>query len=118
MDNNKQNLDLGEGLRRAFLAGVGALAMTGEKSKEMIDSLIEKGELAVDQGKELNQELTHKVKDEVTDFKSDTIVDAVSHMKPAEREALIERLSKLNEEAVKVPVEVEEEEAAEDKPAE
>lgn len=109
---DKEN-GLGEGLRKIFLAGVGALAMTGEKSKELVDSLIEKGELTVDQGRELNQELTHKVKNNVATFKSDTIVDTVAAMTPAERQALIARLNDLEAETVKVKVEVEEEDAKE-----
>ena len=46
------DFDLGEGLRRVFLAGVGALA-TGvelgqqsfEKSQQIVDGLVKKGEL-------------------------------------------------------------------------
>ena len=38
-------------LKKIFLAGVGAVAMTAEKSKEMIDQLVTKGELTVEQGK-------------------------------------------------------------------
>ena len=51
------DFDLGEGLRRVFLAGVGALA-TGvelgqqsfEKSQQIVDGLVKKGELTVEQG--------------------------------------------------------------------
>lgn len=50
----------GEGLHKVFLAGVGALATTSEKGKEIIDNLVKKGELTVEQGKQLNSELAHK----------------------------------------------------------
>jgi polyhydroxyalkanoate synthesis regulator phasin len=59
------NLDFGEGLRKVFLAGVGALATTYEKSQSLVDDLVKKGELTVEQGKALNTELkrrTHEVK--------------------------------------------------------
>ena len=52
--------DLTEGVRRAFLAGVGAVALGAEKSQELMDDLISKGELTVEQGKALNAELTQK----------------------------------------------------------
>ena len=64
------DFDLGEGLRRVFLAGVGALA-TGvelgqqsfEKSQQIVDGLVKKGELTVEQGKALNTELKHKAQE-------------------------------------------------------
>lgn len=48
-------------LERILLAGIGALATTAEKSKEMLDELVKKGELTVEQGKTLNEELKHTV---------------------------------------------------------
>ena len=54
------DFDFGDGLRKVFLAGVGALATTVEKSQEIVDDLVKKGELPVDQGKALNAELKHK----------------------------------------------------------
>lgn len=47
-------------LRNLLLAGVGSVAYSLEKGMEMIDELVEKGELTVAQGKELNQELRNK----------------------------------------------------------
>lgn len=52
--------DLGDGLRKVFLAGVGALATTVEKSQQIVDDLVKKGELTVEQGKALNTELKRK----------------------------------------------------------
>ena len=49
-----------DGFKDIFLAGVGALAITGEKAKEVVDTLIEKGSITVEQGKDINQELQHK----------------------------------------------------------
>ena len=54
--------NLGESLKKVMLAGVGALATTAEKSKEILDDLVKKGELTVEQGKVLNEELKHNVK--------------------------------------------------------
>lgn len=42
--------NLGESLKKVMLAGVGALATTAEKSKEILDDLVKKGELTVEQG--------------------------------------------------------------------
>nr|WP_314685735.1 hypothetical protein [uncultured Bifidobacterium sp.] len=54
------DIDFGDGLRKVFLAGVGALATTVEKSQEIVDALVAKGELTVEQGKALNTELRHR----------------------------------------------------------
>ena len=45
---------LGENVKKLLLAGVGAAATTVEKSKEILDDLVEKGELTVEQVKALN----------------------------------------------------------------
>lgn len=65
---------LGEGLRKVFLAGVGALATTVEKSQEIVDDLVKKGELTVEQGKALNAELKRKATEnkDTTGAKCDT----------------------------------------------
>ena len=52
--------DFGEGVRRVFLAGVGAIATGAEKSQQIIEDLVKKGELTVEQGKQLNEELSRK----------------------------------------------------------
>lgn len=64
------DFDLGDGLRKVFLAGVGALATTVEKGQEIVDDLVKKGELTVEQGKALNTELKRKA-EEVKEQQSD-----------------------------------------------
>ncbi|BDR55361.1 hypothetical protein KIMH_14720 [Bombiscardovia apis] len=54
------DFDLGDGLRKVMLAGIGALATGVEKGQEIVDQLVDKGELTVNQGKELNTELKRK----------------------------------------------------------
>ena len=46
-----------EDIKKIMLAGVGAVATTAEKGQELIDMLVKKGEMTVEQGKVLNQEL-------------------------------------------------------------
>jgi len=60
MDNNKIITD---GLRTLLLAGVGAAALTVDKSQEILKDLVDRGELTVEQGKTLNQELKHKMRE-------------------------------------------------------
>ncbi len=58
MDNS-----LTDGLKKILLAGVGAVALTVEKTEEILDEMVEKGEITVDQGKALNKELKRTVKE-------------------------------------------------------
>ena len=56
---------LTDGLKKILLAGIGTVAVTAEKSKEVLDEMVKRGELTVEQGKVLNQELKHNIKDTV-----------------------------------------------------
>lgn len=51
-----------EGLKKILYAGIGGVAVTAEKMKDILDVMIEKGEITVEQGKVLNQELKHNIK--------------------------------------------------------
>ncbi len=126
-------MDLTEGLRKIFLAGVGAVAVTGEKSKEVIDDLVKKGELTVEEGKTLNEDIASKFEEHTSNFAKNirnAVVD-VDKMTKAERDELLEKLmaAKAAEEAdgeeadddtidVEVTEEAEETEAAKEAPTE
>ena len=58
----------GENIKKLLLAGIGAVATTAEKSKELLDDMVEKGELTVEQGKALNEELKHNIKKTVKEM--------------------------------------------------
>ena len=57
------DFDITDSFRKLFLAGVGAAAMTAEKSQEVVTEFVKKGELTVEQGKALNEELSRKAKE-------------------------------------------------------
>lgn len=93
---------LGENVKKLLLAGVGAAATTVEKSKEILDDLVEKGELTVEQGKALNEELKHNIKKTVEENVKNTkkadpveeLDELLEKMTPEQIEALKERLLK------------------------
>lgn len=59
---------LTDGIKKLLLAGIGAVAVTTEKAHDILDELVEKGELTLDQGKILNEELKfNKKKEEDSD---------------------------------------------------
>ena len=59
---------ISDSMKKILLAGIGAAATTAEKSKEILDDLVKKGELTVEQRKVINAELKNNVK---TTFKTD-----------------------------------------------
>ena len=73
-------LNFSDDVKKVFLAGIGAAATTAEKEKELVYQLVKKGELTVEQGKVLNEELKHAVKEKLS-----TPVDAEGIKKDLEK---------------------------------
>ena len=74
------DMKLGDGLKKLVLMGIGAAALTAEKSQQIVDELVKRGEITVEQGKELNQELKRNVKKSFDD------IAAAAEVKKAEAE--------------------------------
>ena len=103
------DFDLTDGLRKMFLAGVGAVATGAEKTQEVVEEFVKKGELTVEQGKTLNQELTRKAKEAVENTSDNALRLRLSAMSAEQRAAYAEKVAKmaaeLDAETVKVDVE-------------
>ena len=124
---------LSEGLRKLILAGIGAVAATKEKSEVILDELVKKGELTVEQGKVLNEELKHDIKDairenvtlhvvtpeetaddeeeadeEETDDTADFVLDAVDTLTDEQLAALKARIAEREKDSADAPKETEE----------
>lgn len=116
-------MELGDGLKKLLLAGVGTVAVTAEKSKEILDELVKKGELTVEQGKVLNQELKHNIKETIKtkttpapapapEAPKEDIKDTLAKLSP-------EQLAELKEQILKMEApKAEEEPKAEEAPKE
>lgn len=91
--------DIRDGFKDIFLAGVGALAYGGERANELVNNLIEKGELTVEQGKQLNTELQHKASDTIAQVRDEALAAQLQAMTPEQR---AEFVAKVNELADKV----------------
>ena len=112
---------LSEGVRKLILAGIGAVAATKEKSEVILDELVKKGELTVEQGKVLNEELKHNIKDAIrenvtlhvvtpeeacgeedeenADDTADFVLDAVDSLTDEQLSALKARIAEREKEA-------------------
>lgn len=100
-------MELGENIKKLLLAGIGTAAVTAEKSKEILDDLVKKGELTVEQGKVLNQELRHDFKEKVKKnvnvsvkpTSPDELKDLLDRMTPEQLAALKEEIAHLEKES-------------------
>jgi polyhydroxyalkanoate synthesis regulator phasin len=121
----------GDGIKTIILAGVGAVAYSAEKGQEIIGELVKKGEITVEQGKDLSSDLQRSFKESMgkRGIDIDEISERVSKMSSEElakikeqlanAEKLVsERLKKVEEEAGEEAAEAPAEEAPAEEPAE
>ena len=88
--------NFGEDLRKLVLAGLGAVAVTAEKSKDVVDQLVKKGELTVEQGKVLNEELKHNVAEKLREpVSTETISKDIEKMDVEDLEKLKAKIEEL-----------------------
>ncbi|SFC68222.1 phasin family protein [Clostridium uliginosum] len=81
--------------KNLFVAMVGATTMTYEKANEVINNLVEKGKVTIEEGKELSEELKREVK-----AKTDTVKckanEKIQEIKPITKEDMCEVLENFN----------------------
>jgi polyhydroxyalkanoate synthesis regulator phasin len=131
-EDEMADFKFGDGIKTIILAGVGAVAYSAEKGQEIIGELVKKGEITVEQGKDLSSDLQRSFKESMgkRGIDIDEISEKVSKMSSEElakikeqlanAEKLVsERLKKVEEEAGEEAAEAPAEEApAEEAPAE
>lgn len=82
-------------LKKIVLAGIGAVATTAEKSRQMLDELVKKGEFTVEQGKILNEELKRNVRN----MPKENCTDAVGEEK-ATASSIVNQLGKMSKKEI------------------
>lgn len=91
-------------LKNIVLAGLGAAAYTYEKSKKVIDDMVEKGKLTLEEGKELSEELKRNMKEKESKYipvTKDEMISLFKEMNFATKDDLVDlktRLAKLEQE--------------------
>ncbi|WP_411678722.1 phasin family protein [Clostridium thailandense] len=64
--------------KNLILAGLGSAAYTYEKASKLVEDMVAKGKLTIDEGKELSEELKRNLKDKVEEVKPITKEDLIS----------------------------------------
>ena len=86
---------------KIILAGVGAITKTAETAGELLDELVKKGSLSVEQGKALNEELKHDIKKTVDSatqkVQSSAVSSFINHMDKLTPDDLARIREKLDE---------------------
>ena len=81
--------------RQIFLAGVGALAIGADKSQEILDTLVKRGQVTVDQGKEIATELQAETNDRTAELRDDIIRAQMQTMTKEQRDAFAARVAEM-----------------------
>lgn len=79
-------------LKKVMLAGVGAVATTYEKASGLVDEMVEKGRLTVEEGKELSEELKRDFKEKASST-TKLVSGKIDELKPLNKEDFKELLS-------------------------
>lgn len=92
-------MSIQDDMKKILLAGLGAVAFTADKSKELVDEFVKRGQITVDQAKVLNEELRRchekKPEAEAAAAPSTNLVDQLSKMSAEEIEALKAKLAEM-----------------------
>ena len=88
-----------DGFKDVFMAGIGAMALGAEKSKELVDQLIAKGELTVEQGKVINADLIDQATQKATATagagRDDLIAAHLATLSKDERDAFAAKVAEM-----------------------
>lgn len=87
------SFDITDAAKKFFLAGVGAVSVTAEKSKDLVDDLIKQGEISVKQGAVLNKELTKKATEAVNETAKKAIKAHLKSLSPEDRKQFVANIN-------------------------
>jgi polyhydroxyalkanoate synthesis regulator phasin len=95
------------GVKKVLLAGVGAVAVVSEKVEEVVEDLVKKGELTVEQGKQLCEKIKQDIQEkadaaaaaakEDDEASARDLVNSLDSLTPQERAALRARLEEMDD---------------------
>ena len=83
--------------KKIFLAGIGTLSLTYEKANALVKELIEKGQITVDQGKQINEELKRVMDNKQTNMeaKLEEYINSLNLVTKSDIQSLTERIEAL-----------------------
>lgn len=95
----------GDTLRKAFLAGVGAMLLTRERAEELVNKLVKKGELSEEEQPKVIKELRTKVEESKKEWEKkicETVEKTLEKMNIPTKSQLDELKAKLDQLSQKI----------------
>lgn len=90
-------------LKNLFLAGIGSAAYTYEKAVKLIEEMVKKGKITVEEGKQLSEELKKNIstkKDQIKPLNKEELTSILKNLDFASKDdisSINERLKKIEE---------------------
>lgn len=83
--------------KKIMLLGIGTMATTYEKASSLVNDLVEKGQITLNQGKQLNEELKRVMNDEESniDLKIKSYIDSLNLATKLDIDNLNKRIDEL-----------------------
>ncbi|MBQ1427899.1 MAG: phasin family protein [Aeriscardovia sp.] len=89
--------DLGSDAKKIFLAGLGAMSSAADKGEEIVDKLVSKGELTVEEGRQLNTALAHKVQTGTENLRGSVLLKYMKSMTVEQRKEFVKKVVEISD---------------------
>ncbi|MBQ1301430.1 MAG: phasin family protein, partial [Aeriscardovia sp.] len=84
--------DLGSDAKKIFLAGLGAMSTAADKGQAVVDKLVSKGEITVEEGRQLNSALAHRVQEGAENLRGGVLLKYMRSMTIEQRKEFVKKV--------------------------
>ncbi|MBR6439798.1 MAG: phasin family protein [Aeriscardovia sp.] len=89
--------DLGSDAKKIFLAGLGAMSTAADKGQAVVDKLVSKGEITVEEGRQLNSELAHRVQEGAENLRGGVLLKYMRSMTIEQRKEFVKKVVEISD---------------------
>lgn len=89
--------NLGSDAKKIFLAGLGAVSSAADKGEEIVNKLVSKGEITVEEGKQLNSALAHKVQTGAENLRGGVLLKYMKSMTVEQRKEFVKKVVEISD---------------------
>ena len=89
--------DLGSDAKKIFLAGLGAVSTAADKGQAVVDKLVSKGEITVEEGRQLNSELAHRVQEGAENLRGGVLLKYMKSMTIEQRKEFVKKVVEISD---------------------
>lgn len=89
--------DMGSDAKKILLAGLGAMSTAADKGQAVVDKLVSKGELTVEEGRQLNSELVHRVQEGAENLRGGVLLKYMRSMTIEQRKEFVKKVVEISD---------------------